>query len=745
MNLVTRLLAIGALGAASLTQGCGCSSNNNSTNTTTEPPPPPPVTTVDVSGVAVKGLVSLARVTVHTLDANGMPSLNPIAETKTDNKGKYTIKLPNTLVNKPVSLRITPASDNTTQMTCDLATGCDNNVAFGQKFAVPGNSKLALETILSSLDQSNNVVNISTLTTIAAEHARKALTANADLTKLAAAIKKANGEIANIFSIVGELSQLELIDITDAEAVKAAVNGGKASALRLSALNAALVTASRSANPGFTLEQALAKLISDITGKGVASNSSDSTVADLTKILTALSDTLDQVKKLNASGVDLTELITTVLNDLGRVRNEPVDVYNTGVVLPDDSLFQKAYDFADIIRQLINSGDLVLDTPLTGTTPSTTIRAKSDKLRTQWAAAEMLSGPEMEDLGKSMNAAAEAIVEAADAYHYDAALTSFMAGDIKVSIAKTAQTVAYTVDQTIWGDTIKLMASEQHTDSTTDGVETGTGKFRLTGNASNAAIKISIGDSSGIDATKITRETKNNIETTSLEGLKVVLIGEVAQQAQANTVVDPVTASGTFRFDAANIQHAKGTSFDSSSSVGTYVLAFDGLVKNTTGEKFAFALNIAGSTKGVTIEQLAAGADPTDLSVTEDKYNNFTAIVSFYADLNTQLKAAAVRLTASRENLSTTRTALDLVFGAYNFRFATLVKRMADQPYDVTISNQDRLTMTLSQPTAGGKFTGKIMAPDGTKVLANIAQNDDGCVKVSRADNGKFFCLVDLR
>ena len=47
-----------------------------------------------------------------------------------------------------------------------------------------------------------------------------------------------------MFSLVGELSELELIDITDANAVKAAVNGGKSAVLRLSALNAAIVGAS---------------------------------------------------------------------------------------------------------------------------------------------------------------------------------------------------------------------------------------------------------------------------------------------------------------------------------------------------------------------------------------------------------------------------------------------------------------------------------------------------------------------
>ena len=62
--------------------------------------------------------------------------------------------------------------------------------------------------------------------------------------------------------------------------------------------------------------------------------------------------------------MDLTELITSVANDLGRVRNEPVDVYNPGTTLPDGNLSSKAYDFADMVSRLINGGDIVLIQPL---------------------------------------------------------------------------------------------------------------------------------------------------------------------------------------------------------------------------------------------------------------------------------------------------------------------------------------------------------------------------------------------
>lgn len=735
MNLVTRILALGALGAASLTQGCGCSSNNNNT-TTTEPPPV--TTTVDVSGIAMKGVVGLAQVQAFTLDSRGLRSPTPISTAITDALGKYTIKIPDIYINKPISLRITPALDNTTKLTCDIALGCGDSILFGQKFTLPGSSGLALETVLPALDQTKPA-NISTITTLAAEQARKALAANTNVSLLAAAIKKANGEIANMFSLVGELSELELIDITDAAAVKAAVNGGKSAVLRLSALNAAIVGASTAANPGISLENALKKLIDDITGKGIASNSSNPQEADLTKILSALSAILDEVKKLNANGVDLTELITSVANDLGRVRNEPVDVYNPGTTLPDGTLSSKAYDFADMVSRLINGGDIVLDTAV----GNSTIKAKSDKLRSQWDAAQMLSGPDVEALGKSLSMAAEAIAEAADAYHYDATLKTYTAGAIKVDIKTADPAVVYTVDQAISGNTVKLMATSQHTDTKVGALETATGKLQLSGSAANTMVKISVADSSSLEANKLTRETKNDVETTILEGLKLTLVSEVAQ-IEGGNITDPVTATGTLKFEFANFERVKGASESEPMTKGVMAVSFDGKVKNKATEAVAFALNIAGNTKGITIDELAQGVDPTDVSITEDDFNSLTAAVSFTADLNTQLNAARVKLTTTRESLEATRTSLDLIFGAYNLRFAALVKRMADQPYALTIANQDRLTMTLSQAAVGGKFTGNITGPDGAKVLANIVQTEDGCVKVTVVEGGKFLCLIDL-
>ncbi|HEY6527562.1 MAG TPA: hypothetical protein VIZ65_02625 [Cellvibrionaceae bacterium] len=737
MNIVTRILALGALGAASLTQGCGCSSNNN--NPTVVNPPPGDTPTVSISGAAVKGIVGGGVVSAFALDNKGVIAGQPFITSVTDALGKYTIKIPETYVGKPISFRITPAADNTTKLTCDLDIGCGTGVNFGNKYTLPSTSSLVLETIIPALDKTKNV-NLSTFSTLAAAQAKKALLSTADLNAVMAAIRKANGEIANMFGLTGELSELELMDITDAAAVKAAVNGGKSEVLRIAALNAAIISASRSANPGFTLEQALTKLIADITAKGLASNSSDGSVADLTKILTAVSNILERVKILNASGVDLTALITSVANELGRVRNEPVDVYNTGVVLPDSALNDKAYAFADMVRQLVNGGDIVLNTSVGN---NTTVKAKSDKLRAQWEAAQMLSGPNAEWLSKSLSTAAEAIAEADDAYNHNVTLKSYTVGDVTVAIKLAAPKVEYTVDQMIAGNTVKLWASKEYVEVTVGGVETTTGKLDLTGSAASSTTTVSVLSGSSLEVGKLTRENKNGVETSTLEGLKLTLKTEIAQIKGGN-VTDPVTTAGTLKFEFASFERVKGSSNQEPVTKGVMAIGFDGTVKNTTGEAFAFALNIAGNTKGVTIDELSQGIDPTDTAITEEDFTSLTAAVSFTADLNTQLNSARVKLMTTREDLTTTRTSLDLIFGAYNLRFNALIKRVADQPYNLTITNQDRLSMTIGQTTVGGNYAGKITGPDGVKVLANIAQTDKDCVKVTIVEGGKFFCLIDM-
>lgn len=735
MNIVTRILALGALGAASLTQGCGCSSKSNNP-VVTDPPPPPPVVTVDISGSAVKGVIGGGVVSAFALDNKGVIASAPFTTTVTDALGRYTIKIPETYVGKPISFRITPALNDTTKITCDLDVGCGTGITFGQKYTLPSSSSLKLETIVPTLDKTKNV-NLSVFTTIAAEQAKKALLTTADVNAVVAAIKKANGEIANMFGLVGELSELESLDVTDKDAVKNALAAGKNEVLRVAALNAAIISASQSLNPGQSLDQALAKVVKDITAKGLASNSSDTTIASLTKIFEAVSAILTQVRSLDANGINITELLTQVVNELGRVRNEPVDVYNTGTVLPDATLDAKALAFANVVRELINGGDIVLNTNV----GNSTVKAQSDKLRAQWDAAQMLSGNDVDALGKGISMAAEAISEAADAYHYDNTLKTYMAGDINVTIASVAPKVNYSVDQTINGNAVKLMASTQHTDTTVGTLETAIGKMDLTGSAASSAVTLGVLTGSTLDAAKLTRETKDGVETTMLEGLKLVLKTEIAQIKVGN-VADPVTATGTLKFDFGTFTRMKGSSQTDPTTTGIMAIGFDGTVKNTTGESVALALNIAGDSKGLTFDELSKGIDPSDTEVAEDKFNSLTAALSFNALLNSQANAATVKLLTTRESLSSTRASLDLIFGANNLRFATTIKRMQDQPYKVSIINQDRLTMTLEQTTVGGDVSGSIKAPDGVKVLADIIKMPK-CLKVTIKVGGEFVCLND--
>jgi hypothetical protein len=244
-----------------------------------------------------------------------------------------------------------------------------------------------------------------------------------------------------------------------------------------------------------------------------------------------------------------------------------------------------------------------------------------------------------------------------------------------------------------------------------------------------------------LEAGKLTRETKDGVETSALEGLKLLLKTEVAQ-LKVGEVTDPVTASGWLKFDFASFTRVKNSASVEPTTKGLLGISFEGTVKNTTGEAVALALNIAGNTKGLTFDELAAGVDPMDTEVAVDKFNSLVAALSFNAQLNSQSNVATVKLLTTREDLSSTKATLDLIWGAYNLRFSSLIKRLASQPYDVKIANQDRLTMTLTQATEDAPVTGSIMAPDGVKVLADIVETDK-CLKVTIKVGGQFVCLND--
>lgn len=742
MNTFTRTLFFSALVTASLIQGCGCSSKST---VIIEPNPPKPAALVDISGIGVKGIIEGGVISAFTVNANGSFSNQPVSTAVTNALGQYTLQIPETHIGKPIIFRITPASNDTTQHTCDLAIGCGKGVNFGQKYTLPSSSNLVLETLVPALDK-NKKVNLSTFSTIAAEKARLALSSNTDTELLTNKITQINATIINMLGLTGDITQLELIDITSEEAIKNAIANKKLDVLRVSALNAAIVSASKNANPGLSVEQALTKAITDIATKGLTSNSSDTQETDLFKILASLQEILVKVKSINTNGGDLTPLLVSVANDLGRVRNEPTDVFNTGASSSGDLLTEDAmaYQFADLIRELSSSEDIILNTHV----GNSTIRAQSDKLRAQWAAADLLNSGDANQTTLALAIAANAIAEASNAADDHAALKAYSYKGILVSIEKTNTTKTYRVEQSIYGAKVKMIAEDSHINNTVIAQDDPTQKieditaaygFALQGSASTSKVAFSILEGSRLDVEKISKVSNSQSESLTGVGLKLTLKTQIAQ-VQSQLVVDPVAIAGTLKLELGQFSFEDA---NSPTNKGAFAFGFDGTVKNTTGDSFVLAVNINGNTNALSFDEIIAGVDPLDETIQSKEYNALTAAISFNAQLNAQLtNTATVKLQLTRDNPTSTFASLDLMFGPHKLRFSSTIKRLENQPFNLTITNQNRLSMQLSQTDDDAPLTGSIYASDGTTVLADILETGP-CVKVTLKSNGNFVCLID--
>src|SRR5690554_3513852 len=191
------------LAGASLLAGCGGSSGGGSS-------------AVDLDGAAVKGILKGADVAIFKIE-NGAVAADPLAEAVTGGDGKYAVDL---RYRDPALVRVSGNDD--ALMTCDVAPGCDDGeggtAPFGED--VPFDASQALEAVVV-LDGRTVSVNVTPLTHLAASKTLAALAESASL-DAAAAIASNNSQVANLFGLSGSLTDLPVVDITDAAALEAA-------------------------------------------------------------------------------------------------------------------------------------------------------------------------------------------------------------------------------------------------------------------------------------------------------------------------------------------------------------------------------------------------------------------------------------------------------------------------------------------------------------------------------------------
>lgn len=330
-----------------------------------------------VNGLAVKGILKNVDIALYAIE-NNIPAAEPLAQTVTDAEGKYRFA---GLAYSGAAL-IKATGNDSAAMVCDVPDGCDDGnggtAAFGEDVPFGTGQVLEAVTVVSGGSVS---VNVSPLTHLAAAKAKAA-----GLNE--AGIALANSHVANLFGLTGNLTEMPVLDITNAETLAGADSNVQKGAL----LAAALYSASLQENK--TLDE-LATMFVDADGQFINSLDVDTPdgIVDLAEIL-AKAQSILSLPAYNGVSV---QAATSLATQLAAAENAG-DTYTDAA--PSDTAvlanLNKAKAFVEQLRTL-------------GTSFIT--ENSADAFADELEAANLLLSGEAENLLRAVDYAVEAIIE----------------------------------------------------------------------------------------------------------------------------------------------------------------------------------------------------------------------------------------------------------------------------------------------------------------------------------------------
>jgi hypothetical protein len=269
--------AVATAGTLTLT-GCGGGGSSDSSDSGDDPQA---VERVSLTGVAVKGVMANAIITITSLDGTTI-----YGTTRTDNSGRYSLANLN-LGNTPV--KVTMTTDSSTRLTCDSAIGCDNNgtaVAFGDTYAYH-DPAFALTAILPGAGTLTNVeLMVTPITHMAAERVVQAgATSAADIE----GINRATASLLGLANV--DITRETPLDITDVQDSQTASDAAR----RYGAIVASFATLA--AESGDSLDQVINAVSDDYAADGgLIANASSSDTIDLESLFGAAADSADKAE-----------------------------------------------------------------------------------------------------------------------------------------------------------------------------------------------------------------------------------------------------------------------------------------------------------------------------------------------------------------------------------------------------------------------------------------------------------------
>lgn len=375
-----------------------------------------------VNGTASKGIVIGGKVNAYLFKSDGTPDTTTVATATTDANGDYSLAIPAAHNGKPLYI-VVDDNDGAATMKCDLANGCDKDgdpattddiTAFGEIFDLVAGD-LVMSAVLPE-STATVAINITPLTTVAAELAKSTIGSGASDSSIAVSIATANSQVSTTFGLGADITKIPVVDLTDADDV-AANAGTNNAAINYAAINAALVSAKQSdangegspVNIGDAITQFAQEVVSD---GGLIANASNAGSTSLKEIFTAAIAVIDIVKTQVSDTIvedGLDQQLTDATNAPETTEGELDEPSDTSGLLGN---YAKVKAFVEELREL----GTAIDSSLVGDGESAqTVKAILDGFDTQVDFADTASSTDAEATINALGDAMNAIVDIYDA------------------------------------------------------------------------------------------------------------------------------------------------------------------------------------------------------------------------------------------------------------------------------------------------------------------------------------------
>lgn len=714
-----------------------------------------------VSGTASKGIIVNGRVRAYLFNENGTRASSAIASAITNAEGEYSLSIPSRHRGQPLFIEI-DYNNGLATMRCDLASGCAEDVAFGEDYDLDDRD-FSLSAVIP--DSSGVVTtNLTPLTTVAALKALDEIGAAGSNFAAAVEIAQANSSVAaSIRDILGidisDITEIEVIDLTDADEVAASVEDSVA--LRVAAFNAALVSAAQndSATP-ISIEDALAAFSSQMAANQLSYDAGESDDTDVTEILNQLDAVLDAsiqnaidqldpdesgdlVEAIESEG-GLLDLIAEAFDNAANDDDGLVDATPSQTAGSEELVQAKA--FVEELRKL----GTVINDPFNA---DPTISEIVDSFELQAEAADFASSEEVrlsaEALGQAVSAMVAAYKENFDLETgelTEGAEDSFEVDGITVTFESVNDAMTLSVVQDIAVEGFETPAAVDITATVANiaisevpANESAEIDLTILGSAEAGTTVLSVDQGSRASGTLTSQVTVGNSGAQTvyqLTDLGLTLRGTIAQ-IPSESIPDPMTFSGGFDFDIDVAQRTENSS-GATTTIGVVGFSLDGTFSKSE-ESFDAEFSLTADATGVTFQDvfnLESGVDLSDLddNETESNFVNVEADLLFDAELSeiTSGSEVAFDIHLERTGYNDLSSDIELHYPGFLIEINAELNNIKTSQFSstFTFSNvDDGVVITITRNASG--MTGTVEVDDvvygrlgGTTSVPTIAYSD---------------------